>query len=95
MYTNEMKYTGRPDDSLQYELDIFEDACDRAGVPDGANARAFGTMLSDLALAHYIAMKQRGVRTFKTYWRECEPDLKRRNNNDRFSGDGSRRASMR
>ena len=52
IYTTESKYTGQ-DDNFDFKLVIFHDLCGRASVPDEAKAKAYPTMLSNLALDHY------------------------------------------
>lgn len=54
MYTEENKYGGNGD-NFDFKLTIFHDLCDRADVPDVAKAKAFPTMLKDLAIDFFYA----------------------------------------
>jgi hypothetical protein len=52
VYTDDDKYTGI-DDSFDFKLSIFQDICNRSGVPPDAYMAAFPIMLKGLAQAHY------------------------------------------
>src|SRR5579871_3870258 len=54
LYTEEHKYSGE-NDSFEYKLNIFNNACKRAGIPAEGKADAFPTMLKGLALDFYFS----------------------------------------
>lgn len=56
IYSENDKYSGEGD-SFDYKLQIFEDLCEKANIPDKDNIRvkAYSTMLRGLARDHYFA----------------------------------------
>jgi hypothetical protein len=56
MYTEESKYSGE-DDNFDRKLMIFNDLCDRVGIPQEAKIKGFPTMLRGIALDFYYGNK--------------------------------------
>ena len=56
MYTEESKYS-REDDNFDRKLTIFNDLCDRVGIPQEAKIKGFPTMLRGIALNFYYRNK--------------------------------------
>ena len=56
MYTEESKYSGE-DDNFDRKLTIFNDLCDRVGIPQEAKIKGFPTMLRGIALDFYYENK--------------------------------------
>jgi len=56
MYTEESKYSGE-DDNFDYKLTIFNDLCDRVGIPQEAKIKGFPTMLYGITLNFYYENK--------------------------------------
>lgn len=56
MYTEESKYSGE-DDNFDRKLTIFNDLCDRVGIPQEAKIKGFPTMLRGIALNFYYENK--------------------------------------
>jgi hypothetical protein len=56
MYTEESKYSGE-DDNFDRKLTIFNDLCDRVGIPQEAKIKGFPMMLRGIALDFYYENK--------------------------------------
>jgi hypothetical protein len=56
MYTEESKYSGE-DNNFDRKLTIFNDLCDRVGIPQEAKIKGFPTMLRGIALNFYYKNK--------------------------------------
>ena len=54
MYQDENKYSGSSD-SFKYKVVIFHECCARVSIPDEAKAKAFPTMLKDMALDYFYS----------------------------------------
>ena len=56
MYTEESKYSGE-DDNFDRKLTIFNDLCDRVGIPQEAKIKGLPTILRSIALDFYYRNK--------------------------------------
>ena len=56
MYTEESKYS-REDDNFNRKLTIFNDLCNRVGIPQEAKIKGFPTMLRGITLDFYYKNK--------------------------------------
>jgi len=56
MYTEESKYSEK-DNNFNRKLTIFNDLCDRVGIPQEAKIKGFPTMLYGIALDFYYKNK--------------------------------------
>ena len=56
MYTEKSKYS-KEDNNFNHKLTIFNNLCDRVGIPQEAKIKGFPTMLRGIALDFYYENK--------------------------------------